>query len=176
MPATESALQEEVRVLYSDHHGWLYGWLRKRLSCAMDAADLTHDTYLRLIVSGRLPQPRQSRSFLIQIAKGLVIDLHRRRALERSYLEALAALPEAEVPSVEHQNLVLETLAQIDKMLDQLPAKVREAFLLSQFDGLTYAHIAERMGISIATVRKYMLKAAACLLTLGGLPLYEPHA
>lgn len=36
-----------------------------------------------------------SRRHLVQIARGLVIDLHRRRAIEAAYREALAALPAA---------------------------------------------------------------------------------
>lgn len=167
MPIATPSSNEAIHALYSEHHGWLHGWLRRRLACSHQAADLTHDTYLRLILSGRLPEPGQSRPFLLQIAKGLVIDLYRRRVLETTYLDALAHLPEAEMPSAEQQVLVLDLLTRIDHMLDELPAKVREAFMLSQFDGLTYSAIATRMGISVGSVRKYMLKAAtACLLVL----------
>ena len=67
-----------VADLYRSHHGWLHGWLRKRLGCAHQAADLAHDTYVRLIVSGRLPAPDQSRAYLTQIAKGLAVDFFRR--------------------------------------------------------------------------------------------------
>jgi len=46
---------------------------------------------------------------------------------------------------------------------------VRETFLLSQFDGLTYSAIAAQLGIAVATVRKHMLKAVtACFAVLGG--------
>jgi len=153
--------------LYREHHDWLFRWLRKRLGCEVDAADLAHDTYLRIIVSGRMPGQAEARPFLVQVAKGLVVDLHRRRALERAYLDALAALPEAHAPSTEHRHLVLETLVEIDRALDSLPDRVRQTFLLSKFEGLTYAAIAERLGVSVATVRKHMFKAAAaCLATL----------
>lgn len=37
------------RQLYLDHHGWLHGWLRRRLDCTDTAADLAHDTFLRLL-------------------------------------------------------------------------------------------------------------------------------
>jgi len=151
-------------VLYREHHGWLFGWLWRRLGCADDAADLTHDTYLRIVASGRLPRPEQSRPFLIQVARGLAIDLHRRRALERAYLEVLASRPPDRMPSAEHRAMVLETLAEIDRALDRLPARVRETFVLSQFEGLTYSAIAERLGVSVASVRKYMLSAATALL------------
>jgi len=169
MPAVEFASQQEVHSLYHHHHGWLYGWLRKRLGCSDSAADLAHDTYMRVLVSGRTPPPEQSRAHLMQIAKGLVIDQHRRRVIEQAYLEMLAHQPAALAPSVEERALVLETLTRIDAALDALPAKVRETFLLSQFDGLTYSTIAGQLGIAVATVRKHMLKAAtACFAALGG--------
>ncbi len=31
--------------LYTDHHGWLQGWLRKKLGDVHQAADLAHDTF-----------------------------------------------------------------------------------------------------------------------------------
>jgi RNA polymerase sigma factor (sigma-70 family) len=150
-----------VADLYRSHHGWLHGWLRKRLGCAHQAADLAHDTYVRLIVSGRLPAPDQSRAYLTQIAKGLAVDFFRRRQLEAAYLEALAALPEPLAASPEERAIAIESLLRIDAVLRVLPMAVRETFLLSQFDGLTYSEIAARLGIAVATVRKYMLKAAS---------------
>lgn len=163
MSAAELAQQQRVDTLYTDHHGWLQSWLRRRLGNAFDAADLAHDTYVRVIASGRTPPPEQSRAHLMQIAKGLVIDQHRRRLIEQAYLEALAQRPEALEPSPEARAVVLESLMRIDAALDRLAPKVRETFLLSQFDGLTYSAIAARQGIAMATVRKHMLKAAqAC--------------
>jgi len=164
---TISDTRQQIADLYADHHGWLRGWLHKRLGNASDAADLTHDTYVRLLVSERFPTSAQSRAWLTQIARGLVIDLHRRRRLELAWQETLASLPSPETPPLEQQAIILETLVAIDTALDALPARVRETFLLSQFDGLTYREIAARLGISVAAVRKYMLKAAsACLMTL----------
>lgn len=49
------------------------GWLRKRLGNAFDTADLAHDTYVRVLSSGQVPQPARSRRNLTQIAKGLAI-------------------------------------------------------------------------------------------------------
>ena len=95
MSVQESTLPRQgIEGLYAEHHGWLRGWLRGRLGNAFDAADLAHDTYLRILSSGRMPEPRQSRQHLAQIAKGLVIDLYRRRQIEAAYLDALARLPQ----------------------------------------------------------------------------------
>lgn len=167
MSAAEFALQQEVKALYSDHHGWLYAWLRRRLGCSHNAADLAHDTYLRVIASGRAPAPDEARPHLMQIAKGLVVDRHRRQLIEQAYLEALARQPKDFAPSPEDRAIALQGLLRIDAMLARLAPKVRETFFLSQFDELTYRQIAARLGISVAAVRKYMLKAMeACVVAL----------
>ena len=148
-----------ITELYSSHHGWLYGWLRKKLGCTHQAADLAHDTYVRVISSGRIPQPEQSRAFLTQVAKHLVMDMYRRYRIEQAYQEAIAALPLPLAPSVEERTLILETLCEIDAMLDSMPAKVRTAFLMSQLDDMSYAEIAQNLGVTVSSVQKYMSKA-----------------
>ena len=44
-------------------------------------------------------------------------------------------------------------------MLDALPAPVRRAFLLSQIEGLTYEAIAQDIGVSLITIKRYMARA-----------------
>jgi len=166
MSVGESTSQQSLQRLYSDHLVWLNTWLHRRLGCAHNAADLAQDTFVRLLSSPQnLPSIREPRAYLSTIAHGLVVNFWRRQAIERAYLEALAALPEAAAPSPETQGLILETLLAIDAMLQRLPDKVRQAFLLSQLDGLTYAAIAERLGVSERMVKKYMAKAMLhCLM------------
>ncbi|MDG9929142.1 MULTISPECIES: sigma-70 family RNA polymerase sigma factor [unclassified Pseudomonas] len=162
-----SSLHDDLHGLYRDHHGWLNGWLRRRLGDRERAADLAQDTFLRLLVTRRLPELGEGRRYLVQIARNLVIDQWRRQRIEQAYLDSLAALPEPETPSLETRAMVIETLMQIDAMLDSMPGKAREAFLLSQFEGLTYAQIAERLQVSVSSVQKYMLRAiAACYQVL----------
>ncbi|MDR1935863.1 MAG: sigma-70 family RNA polymerase sigma factor [Candidatus Accumulibacter sp.] len=151
---------------YADHHGWLHGWLRRRLGNTGDAADLAHDTFLRLIASRRLPAQAgdQPRALLTHIAKGLVIDHWRRQDVERAYLDALAHLPAAEVPSPEARLLIIEALLRIDAMLARLPGRSREIFLLAQVDGLTLQQIAAHTRTPLITVRRHIQKALlACM-------------
>jgi len=153
-----------VAALYATHQSWLQGWLRRRLGCAHDAADLTQDTFMRLMTGRQLQALREPRAFLTTLAQRVLIDFWRRRELERAYLDSLAALPLAHAPSEEDRALVLEALTQIDRMLARLPAKARAAFLLSQLDGLSYPQIAERLGVAEISVRRYMKQAiAACV-------------
>lgn len=150
---------DPLHSLYSDHHGWLQGWLRRKLGCAHQAADLAQDAFLKVIARHEALYLTEARALLTTIARGLVIDHYRRAALERAYLDALAVLPEAETPSPEARYLLLETLIEIDRLLDGLPPKVRRAFLLSQIDGCTYAQIARELGVSLSSVQQYMTRA-----------------
>lgn len=158
--------QQSLQQLYLEHSGWLNGWLRKRMGCAENAADLAQDTFVRLLAKHReVPSLREPRAYLSTIAHSLLVNHWRRQAIERAYLEALALQPEPLAPSPETTELIIETLLVIDAMLLRLPAKVREAFLLSQLDGLTYAAIATRLQVSERMVKKYMAQAMLqCLL------------
>lgn len=173
-PATElpslAPIQQSLHLLYCHHRGWLHDWLRRRLGCSHHAADLVHDAYVRIMASGRIPQPEQARAHLMQIAKGLVIDRYRRQQIEQAYLDALAQLPETHAISPEEHALTLEVLLRVCAALDGLPSRVRQVFLLSRFEGLTYSAIAGRQGIALGTVRKYMLQATqACFAVMADL-------
>ena len=159
-PSSPPAPHADIRALYIDHHTWLLGWLRKRLRHGDNAADLAHDTFLHILGKPeRLQELRQPRAWLSTVAHGLLVDRVRRQRVERAYLEAIAHLPEAEVPSPESQLILLETLARVDALLDGLRPKVRMAFLLSRLEGLSYKQIAVRLGVSLASVEKYMASA-----------------
>ncbi|MYM24924.1 sigma-70 family RNA polymerase sigma factor [Duganella sp. FT135W] len=152
----------EIDVLYSDHHQYLVGWLRRRIGCIEHAQDLAQDTFVRLMSGRAQPagQPlRQPRAWLTTIAHGLLVDHVRRQDVERAYLDALAVVPEAQVMSPEERLQILQALVQVDALLDGLPSRARTAFLMSRLDGLTYADIALQMQLSLSAIEKYMATA-----------------
>lgn len=156
---------DSLTSLYRNHHGWLETWLRSKLGCTQQAADLAQDTFVRILGREEYPEYREPRAYLTTIARGLLIDHWRRQDIERAWLETLAMLPQPLAPSPEEQALFLEALYHIDALLNQLKPKVREAFLLSQLDGLTYREIGERLGVGERMVKKYMAQAMMhCLL------------
>ena len=68
-------------------------------------------------------------------------------------------LPEPQAPSAEQRFIILETLYEIDAMLDALQPKVKRVFLLSQIEGMKYEDIATQMDVSLITVKRYMKQA-----------------
>ncbi len=161
-----------MEILYSDHHDWLHGWLRRRLGNAADAADLAHDAFLRLIIK---PAPRgfdsfaEARGYLRTMAQGLCINLWHRREIEQAWLDTLASQPENHAPSAERQAIALEALHEIGALLLDAPPKAARAFLMSSVCDMTAQEVANELGVSTRMVRKYVaqvmlrcMQAQAC--------------
>lgn len=159
MSANDGVLEREITLWYGEHHGWLRAWLRKRLGDAHQAADLAHDTFMHLLTRDEPVAAREPRAFLTTLAQRVLANHYRRQQLERAYLDALCAMPEPLVQSPEEQAIVLQTLVDIDRMLDGLAPVVKRAFLMSQLDGMAHGEIAAELGISITSVKRYLVRA-----------------
>ncbi|MGK5069310.1 sigma-70 family RNA polymerase sigma factor [Janthinobacterium sp. RT4P48] len=161
-----------LTTLYSEHHGWLLAWLRGKLGNRAEAADLAQDTFLRLLGKREvtpLAPLREPRGYLATIARGLLIDRYRRQALEHAYLEALAQQAEPTTISAETHAIIIETLLAIDRLLDSLGARTRAIFLLAQIEELSYVDISQRLGVSLPTVKKHLVRAyTECLMLAAG--------
>ena len=149
-----------IDCLYVDNLSWLRQLIYRRMGCSELAADLAQDTFVRLL---RKPQEFDSqegvRAWLSRVAQGLCVDHWRRQEVERTWLETLASQPEELVLSSEQQAILLETLYELDSMLNRLPEKIMRSFLLSQLHGKTYREIATEMGVTERTVKNYMAQA-----------------
>lgn len=156
----EQRATQEVGDLYVEHHQWLTGWIRKKLGCDESAADLTQDTFVRLLKKpSSFTRMGEARAFLSTIAKGLYIDHWRRRQVEQAWLESLALREEDYAPSAEHTASMIELLCELDAMIAKLPKKVANTLILSQIHGLTYREIAERLSVSERMIKRYMAQA-----------------
>lgn len=162
MPSSDPVRHAALLTWYCDHHGWLVGWLRRKLGSACDAMDFAQNTFLRLASHADLERIRTPRAFLTTTATRLLIDDARRRKIESACLESWTVLHgEAQAPSPEQLLQTVETLARLARLLDDLPPKPRTAFLLHRLDGWTYHEIAAELGVSASMVKQYVARALA---------------
>lgn len=155
-PPLSSHDAEHAATLWVAHQPWLLARLQQRLRNHAEAEDVASETFERILHTRRLRGLHEPRAYLTTIAKHILLRNWRRRDLEQAWLEALAQCTPACYPSVEERVILLESLTRIDQALEGMSQKGRTVFLLSQLDGLTYAQIGDRMGLSISMVRKYM--------------------
>lgn len=151
--------------IFREHHSWLVDHVRRYTRSPHGAEDVAGETFLQLALYKELDEVREPRALLTTMAKRVLFNIWRRRDLEQSYMDALAAMPVPTYPSPEDRLITIQALLAIDSALDGLPPKARQAFLYSQLDGLTYAEIGEKLGVSASMVRQYMVRATLAVVT-----------
>lgn len=154
---------ESLDSLYRAHHGWLFGWLKKKLGCREHAADLMQDTFTRILALPEPPALREPRAYLLVTANRLMLNLYEHRRVEQETLQALALLMDPDsAPSPEHVVAMRQLLRQVLLMLaEELEEKPRRAFLLARLEGWSYAEIAAELQVSESSVKQYLAKALA---------------
>lgn len=150
---------DETDALYRREVDRLGRFFARRLPCE-DALDFVHDTFRKWIGAARAATGIQRpEAYLTTVAVNLVRD---RAKAERRQSVALdrharddATDPVDPVAHLENRDLV----ARIDRAVQTLKPKTREIFLLHRVDGLDYAEIAERMGMSVKGIEWQMGQA-----------------
>jgi RNA polymerase sigma-70 factor (ECF subfamily) len=136
--------------LFSLHAAEITRFLRRRGHSPETAADLTQDTFARLLTASPQNSVDNPRAYLHQIARNLSVDLSRR---ERR--ASLSDLTETEFLAIADPSPLPETivydrqrLAIVERALGELPARTRRAFELHRLGEQTISEIAEDLDLS----------------------------
>jgi len=97
--------------------------------------------------------------YIFRIAKNSLLNKIKKRINERVYLDYLLSRPEDLSNSVEKNINFLELNLEIERLINNIPEKRREIFLLSRMEGLTYREIAAKLSISVNTVNTQISKS-----------------
>ncbi|MFF1905576.1 sigma-70 family RNA polymerase sigma factor [Kitasatospora sp. NPDC058218] len=129
------------------------------LTDVQSADDLAQETFLRALRSLPGFAGRSSaRTWLLSIARRTVIDRYR-TAAARPRCAALPDWQEAAERQAAPPAAGFEDGIALDDLLDRVPAQRREAFVLTQVVGLSYAEAAEVAGCPVGTVRSRVARA-----------------
>ena len=146
--------------LYQAHANELHGFARRHVG-RQEAEDVVQDTYLHLLQRGTAATLEQPRPYLFRIAANLAVDMARKTKVRLRYAgEGFALACNAEAPaSPEAAAGGAMELRRLQASLAELPPLCRDAFLLNRVEDLTHAEIAARLGVSVRTIDRHMVKA-----------------
>jgi RNA polymerase sigma factor (sigma-70 family) len=160
---------ETVAQLFRENNRALIGFLVARLRSVQDAKEVAQETYVRLLQMGSPETSNLVRAYLFRVAGNLAIDRLRRRATRDRATEDLPSELSGGLGLPERQLLADEELLLLSRCLEELPEKVRSAFLMCRLEGLTQNEIADRLRVTDRMVRKYITQALLhCRLRLDG--------
>jgi RNA polymerase sigma-70 factor, ECF subfamily len=155
-----------ARAIWNRHAPMVYRLLERALGPNGEAEDLTQDVFLRTF--SNLPTLRNLealRSFIYSVAlRTLKWELRRRRVRRILRLSDSGQLPDLPVRGVDSESRQL--LSRFYGLLEQLRVNDRTAFVLRHMEGLKLEQIADQMGVSLATVKRWVSRASQDVSTL----------
>ena len=139
----------------------VFRFVRGMIGSDARAYDITQDTFAKLwSIRDRLDTISSLRSYVFQMARHRVYNTLREERIRRSNEELVGhGELDARPPSPEAL-LDAELLRELlDRWIDDLPPRQREALTLRRMEGMSHEAIAELMGISPHTVNNHIVRA-----------------
>ena len=147
---------EELRLKYGSE---LRRFLQYKVRDRTVVEDLEQDTYVKL---QRLSEHniRNPRALLFTTANNLAINHLLRAQAERSIIERSEAEEVADTAVTPPRAAELdEAIAQMSKVLYELPWRLREAWAMRFVDGLSREEVAQALGITVDAVNQRVSRA-----------------
>lgn len=150
----DASAQAALAILYRRYSQRIYTYCRKILGDSTTAEDLLQETFVKVLESGRQQRAIENfPAYLMTIARNLCLS-HRARS-KRQFVEVEDFhLSYRDVPYEQRELLQL-----IEASLELLPEDYREAFVLREYNGLSYNEIAEVIGESLDVVKVRIFRA-----------------
>lgn len=155
---------EPFEALYRDQSPRLLRALARRTTSREEAGDLVQEIFCRIARLGtaRLRELERPHAYLNRMAGNLLHDRARRQARQGPPIDG-ADLDLFAGPDQQRLLEARDMLERVEAAMLRLRPKTREIFMAHRIEGLSYAEIAQRTGLSVKGVEKQMSKAIAAL-------------
>lgn len=156
---------EALDMLYREESPRLLRSLARRTSSREEARDLVQEIFYRVARLGadRLQLLDRPQAYLSRMAINLLRD--RAKLAARHRLDNHVPAEDAVLVGTDQQSLLeaRDMLQRVEAAVLRLRPKTREIFMAHRVEGLSYAEIAQRTGMSVKGVEKQMSKAIAAI-------------
>jgi RNA polymerase sigma-70 factor (ECF subfamily) len=147
--------------LFTEHFEGLYLYAFTLLKSNEDAKDIVQQAFLRLWQKkNSLDIINSGKSYLYTSVYHLSLNAIRDKNVKEKKIEHLSKKSESEF---QNPLEISESRKRINTAIEELPARCKEVFIKSRFDGKKYTEIAVDMNISVKTVEAQMGKALKLL-------------
>ncbi|MBI1685480.1 RNA polymerase sigma factor [Caulobacter hibisci] len=125
-----------------------------------DPEDLVHDAFARVIACKTWREIANPAAFASRTVRNIAFDTLRRRKVLT--ITAVADFEQVggmdETPGPEATLVARDELRQLREAITELPTQCRRVFTLRKVYSLSPGEIAVRMGLSVSTVEKHLIK------------------
>jgi len=153
--------RSSITEAFLKNNKFLKNFLSRYFNEQCDIEDIMQEAYLRAYGAEKIQEIKQPKPFLFQIAKNIAInELNKKSRQLNSYIDDfdLPLVLESET-QVENEIEAKQQFGLYCEAVATLPVKCRRIFLLRKVHGLSHKEISQRVGLTVSSVEKYLLKA-----------------
>ncbi len=152
--------------LYLEKRPSLVRFFAARLGSVAAAEDLVQELYLKLSSLEAPASIENPSAFLFRAAQNLMLDRlrHDRRTISRDGAWQETQELRTGEPAVDDALAARRRLAKLVALVEEMPAKMQQAFRLQKLEGLTQAETAKAMNISVSAVEKHISAALKLII------------
>jgi len=144
----------DLRWAYADLLPSIY----RQTYCKHSAYDILHDALIRFALTKNPNREQQPHAYLRTITQNLMLEKYRQESYSKNYQNSLNE-EELSTPSPEHLADLRQRLMLLNQIIEDLPARCREVFILFRLDGIKQNQIAEQLNISLNMVERHLIRA-----------------
>jgi RNA polymerase sigma factor (sigma-70 family) len=139
----------------------LLRFFQKKVGSYAVAEELVQDLFLRLLRKPDLFTFDNVNGYIFEAAMNLIRDRARKSEVraESLHVDIEGLELQSNEPSAERVFAGRQKLDRLMTAIEKMPFRTRSILILNRFEGMTYAQIAEKMGITVSAVEKHIMKA-----------------
>jgi len=145
-----------IAVQILPHEAEVRRWLRRWKLSSSDVDDLIQESYCRIAAVSCVDRIRSGRAYFFGTARNLVLERLRRERIVR--IENLAEIGSLDIedkgPSTEQKLADSQLLALTRRLIDELPDRCKNVFILRKIKGLSQRETAEQLHVTENVVEK----------------------
>lgn len=158
--------------IYDRFFGVLYMHALHRLRDTDEAKDIVQELFTSLWLKHETLSCTNLSNYLYTAVRNRVLNNIAHHSVEARYMAALPSTVNTDSCLADHRLRERQLAAIIEEEINALPAKMREVFLLSRKEHLSYKEISDRLGITEQSVRSHVKNALRILKVRLGVVIY----
>ena len=152
---------EQIREIAREFKPALGAYFGRRCDDPSMVDDLVQNVFIRLLRRKKAGEIEHVPAYVMQTASSVWNDHLRSEQSRNQYdyeeYDDVAHSPEGISPERVYQDR--EALSRVLALLQELPERTQDIYLLCRFDGLKRKDVAHRLGISISAIDKHLMAA-----------------
>ena len=156
--------KQALEELFNYYYPRLYQFSKSFLKLEDGIDDILQEVFVKIWKNrANIKSSETFSPFIFTMTRNLLLNELRRRLSKQKIKDEIFKLSVSDEPHSSEKLEYGELKETVDRIIDNLPEKQREVFLLSRYENLSHKEIAEKLNISTKTVEYHISQSTSTI-------------